>query len=705
MSQGTGQRDITIMPQPARGEIIVIPRLMLPPYAFRSAILPLTKGYHADRLIKQPQGGIVSILILPGMYQGRSAGAMEAQLITIPSILFLSAICGIVLLSSGLYVGVYAFTRTPVYLSVALLGLTGWCFVGAETAVITCGLLNEPRVGMQFHRVQALSAAFFLFALPYYLGHLLELGPGFTRINRVITLAGAVLFVLVAAAAFAVPEWFIGFTSHHGAGGMPWREGRGTPGILYRLRDLLITLVSLYGAAMMAADLKLHRRYSYVMFSLIGTLCAIISGIIDFALAAREMPNGLFSIRIFSMFSIGLMLFVLLSMIGIMKWFIDQSRVMERMNRIEALGIMAGGIAHDFNNLLAGILGNASLMKEGAGVDDAKRPLLDEIEKAALRAKNLSHQLLTFAQGGAPIRNTASIDQLVFETVDFIMRGSNITVHYNVAPGLVAISADMNQISQVVQNILINAKQAMPDGGIVDITMDNCTVSMNTPHLAAGEYVRFRVRDYGFGMNPEVLASVFDPYFTTKESGSGLGLAISLSIVKQHGGWIDAASWPGKGSEFTVTLPRAASPAEARPAEPAPDSLLSGRVLVMDDEEIVRNLCGNMLAAMGIECDTVRSGEEAVDAYSAAAGRGKPYDAVIMDLTVRGGMGGREALGKILAVDPSVKAVVSSGYSDSSEMADYRRYGFAAVIPKPYTFHELKKVMTQVLRGIQGRIS
>jgi two-component system cell cycle sensor histidine kinase/response regulator CckA len=161
-------------------------------------------------------------------------------------------------------------------------------------------------------------------------------------------------------------------------------------------------------------------------------------------------------------------------------------------------------------------------------------------------------------------------------------------------------------------------------------------------------------------------------------------------------------SWPGKGSEFTVTLPRAAAPEDSRPVEPVTAGPLSGRVLVMDDEEIICSLCGNMLTAMGIECDTVQTGEDAVDAYCAAAGRGKPYDAVIMDLTVRGGMGGREALGKIISFDPSVKAVVSSGYSDSSEMADYRKYGFAAVIPKPYTFAELKKVMALVLGGEQG---
>jgi signal transduction histidine kinase/CheY-like chemotaxis protein len=628
---------------------------------------------------------------------------MDAQLITIPSILFLSFLCGILLISSGLYMGVFAFTRTPVYLSVALLGFTGYCFVGTEAAVITCGLLGNPHAGMQFHRLQALSAAFFLFALPFYLGHLLELGPAFKKANRIITAAGAVAFITLAVSAFAVPERFIGFASHLGATGMPWREGRGTPGILYRLRDLLITLVALYGAAMMTADLKKHRRYSYVLFSLIGTLCAIISGIIDFALAAREMPNGLFSIRVFSVFSLGLMLFVILSMTGIMKWFIDQNRIMERMNKIEALGIMAGGIAHDFNNLLAGILGNASLMKEGAGIDDGKKPLLDDIEKAALRAKNLSHQLLTFAQGGSPIRETASIEQLVYDTVDFIMRGSNISILYHVAPGLGSISADMNQISQVVQNIIINAKQAMPDGGIVDITLDNWAASTDTSHLAAGDYMRLRVRDYGTGMKPEVLASIFDPYFTTKEGGSGLGLAISLSIVKQHGGWIDAASWPGQGSEFTVMLPRAAAPADATPAEPAAGGLLTGRVLVMDDEDIIRELCSNMLSAMSVYCDAVRSGEEAVDAYCSAAGRGKPYDAIIMDLTVRGGMGGREAMEKILAFDPSAKAVVSSGYSESNEMADYRRYGFSAVIPKPYTFSELKKVMTLVLAGGHDR--
>jgi len=250
-----------------------------------------------------------------------------------------------------------------------------------------------------------------------------------------------------------------------------------------------------------------------------------------------------------------------------------------------------------------------------------------------------------------------------------------------------------------VQNIIINAKQAMPHGGAVDIALDTCSLSLSTVHLAAGEYVRLRVRDYGEGMRPEVLASVFDPYFTTKTAGSGLGLAISLSIVKQHGGWIDAASWPGKGSEFTVLLPRTAGTPDRAPAETVTGGVLTGRVLVMDDEEIICNLCGNMLTAMGLQCDTVQTGEEAIEAYRTAVRSGRPYDAVIMDLTIRGGMGGREAVGHIIEFDPAVKAVVSSGYSDSNEMAHYRKYGFAAVIPKPYTFAELKKVMTQVLAG------
>lgn len=611
----------------------------------------------------------------------------------------LSALCGILLVASGLYVGVFTFTRTTIYLSVALLGFTGYCFVGSETAVITCGLLGHPRVGMEFHRIQALAAAFFLFALPLYLGYLVNLGPGFKKVNRVITFAGAAIFAIMAAAAFASPEWFIGFADRPGAAEMPWRAGRGNPGHLYRLRDILITLVCLYSASAMAVDIKLHRRFNYVLYSLIGALFGIASGIVDFILAIREMPTGLFSIRIFSFFSLGIMVFILMSMFGVMKWFIDQNRMIDRMNRVESLGIMAGGIAHDFNNLLAGILGNASLMKEGSALDPGGRRLLSEIEKAALRAKSLSCQLLTFAQGGTPIRNTASLAQLVYDTVDFIMRGSNIKVRYDIARELGSISADENQISQVVQNIMINAKQAMPDGGVIDIMLDNCTQSLNTVHLAAGEYVRLRVRDYGEGMRPEVLASVFDPYFTTKGAGTGLGLAISLSIVKQHGGWIDADSWPGKGSEFTVMLPRAAGTPDRSPAETMTAGVLAGRVLVMDDEEIICSLCCNMLAAMGLQCDTVQTGEEAVEAYRAAARSGRPYDAVIMDLTIKGGMGGREAVGKIIEFDPAVRAVVSSGYSDSNEMAHYRRYGFAAVIPKPYTFAELKNVMAQVLGG------
>ena len=375
-----------------------------------------------------------------------------------------------------------------------------------------------------------------------------------------------------------------------------------------------------------------------------------------------------------------------------------QEEEFAKASKLESLSILAGGIAHDFNNLLAGIVGNVSLARSLVNPEDKVYTLLADLEKASLKAKNLTLQLLTFAKGGAPIKQTASIAGLIRDSATFALSGSNVKCDFSIAEDLWPVEVDAVQMTQVIHNLIINAKQAMPKGGTIQVSAENYTLSAeNYPFIKGGKYIKIVIKDTGVGIPVNHIAKIFDPYFTTKIGGSGLGLATAYSIIKNHEGYITVESTVGVGTTFYIYLP--ASKKETPAAKVAEERLLSGKgkILIMDDEEIVRDVAGRMLTKLGYEVDFARNGAEAIALYKKSKDSGYPFDAVIMDLTIPGGMGGKEAIQKLLEIDPNVKAIVSSGYSDDAIMSDYKKYNFSGVITKPYRIEELSKTVHQVI--------
>ncbi|MBU0968229.1 MAG: PAS domain S-box protein [Proteobacteria bacterium] len=369
-----------------------------------------------------------------------------------------------------------------------------------------------------------------------------------------------------------------------------------------------------------------------------------------------------------------------------------------RTQKLESVGVLAGGIAHDFNNLLTGILGNISLAKLSAEADGAIQKSLVDTEKAALRARDLTQQLLTFSKGGAPLKSPSSIVDIIRDSSSFAIRGSRSVCAYDFAENLWFINADRGQMAQVFQNLVINASQSMPAGGVIEIRGGNVELQKgDVPQLAAGKYVEIAVQDHGTGIAKMHKEKIFDPYFSTKQTGSGLGLAVVYSIVKNHDGHISLQSETGQGTTFTLFLP--AILPEKQEEEPVDDKVFAGRgkVLFMDDEELIRDVAAQILLKLGFEPHLAGDGSEALDLYIKAWKEGEPFAVVIMDLTIPGGMGGREAMEKLLAIDPAVKAIVSSGYANDPIMANYAQFGFKGVVPKPFTVPQLSRVLHQVL--------
>jgi PAS domain S-box-containing protein len=370
----------------------------------------------------------------------------------------------------------------------------------------------------------------------------------------------------------------------------------------------------------------------------------------------------------------------------------------EKGQRLESLGLLAGGIAHDFNNILTGIVGNLSLARMMIDSDHQAAKRLAECEKASKRASELTQQLLTFARGGEPVKKVVDISRLINEAASFALRGSNVKSVLELSEGLWSIDADEGQIVQVLNNLLINAAQAMPDGGTVTVRSENC-YSENAEQ-PPGCYVRLTVRDTGVGIPAGLLPRIFDPYFTTKKTGSGLGLASVYSIVTRHGGTVKVSSRPGTGTEFVVCLPAICeSPAvEADDRTGVDDGMVAGRrILVMDDEEMIRDVVSMMLSELGCEAILCSEGRCAVDMYRIALEQGTPYDAVILDLTVPGGMGGVEAARLIREMDADARLLVSSGYSNDAVISDLGRYGFSGAVMKPYTLENLLDELGRIL--------
>jgi PAS domain S-box-containing protein len=365
--------------------------------------------------------------------------------------------------------------------------------------------------------------------------------------------------------------------------------------------------------------------------------------------------------------------------------------------KLESMGTLAGGIAHDFNNILAAILGNVSYARIYAEEGSELYKPLVEAEVACLRAQGLTHQLLTFSRGGKPVKEVIRVGELLKEITEFDLHGSNVICRFEIARDLWPVEADRGQLGQVISNIVINADQAMPEGGEMEVRAENVEINKGgLLALEAGIYVKVEVVDEGVGIPREHLEKIFDPYFTTKQKGSGLGLASAYSIVKKHSGSIQAVSELGRGTTFIVYFP--ASKEEPKEKMMGEDVITGeGRVLLMDDEEIIRQMAARLIRKLGYEVVTALDGKEAVEKYKKAQRAGRPFGVVILDLTVKGGMGGEEALERLKGIDPEVKAIVSSGYSSDSVMSDYKAAGFAGMIAKPYSLAKISQVLkTQI---------
>jgi PAS domain S-box-containing protein len=369
-----------------------------------------------------------------------------------------------------------------------------------------------------------------------------------------------------------------------------------------------------------------------------------------------------------------------------------------KVEKLESLGVLAGGIAHDFNNILTAIVGNISLAKMFAKPDDPILKRLDDAENASMRAKDLTFQLLTFSKGGAPVREIVSLREIIAETCEFCLRGANVKCYFDLPGDLWLVNADSGQISQVIHNITINAKQAMPDGGVVRVSARNMPVDTGSRlPVSPGLYVRISIEDHGGGIAAEHLSKIFDPYFTTKKNGTGLGLASSYSIVHKHDGYIAAESQPGVGTAFHIYLPATLKKTVGlnRPEESS--STLHGKILLVDDEEQIREVAGAMLARLGYESVCAAEGSSAIELFRKARDEGAPFAAVILDLTIPGGMGGKETIKHLVQIDAAVKAIVSSGYSNDPVMAQYQEYGFCGVVSKPYRMKDLGEVLKKAL--------
>ena len=369
-----------------------------------------------------------------------------------------------------------------------------------------------------------------------------------------------------------------------------------------------------------------------------------------------------------------------------------------KLEKLNSIGTLAGGVAHDFNNILTIILGNISMLKTCSDYNDKCAKKLLNIEKTVFQAKNLTKQLLTFSKGSAPLKKITYIDKLIKETAVLALSGTNVMCNINLPNNLWPVEIDSGQISQIISNLVINAYQAMPNGGVIAIRAKNINLFDNEiVGLNPGKYIVISFKDQGIGIDESNLLKIFDPYFTTKKTGSGLGLTSCYSIAKKHNGHILVKSKVGKGSVFQLYLPACEGvPIEI---EDMKESIFHGenKILVMDDEPEIRKIIESMLKHLGYRVALSKDGVEAIELYDSALKCNAPFDAVIMDLTIPGGMGGEEAIRHLLKIDPTIKAVVSSGYSDSSVLANYKEYGFKGVINKPYTIEELSRELNKVL--------
>lgn len=375
---------------------------------------------------------------------------------------------------------------------------------------------------------------------------------------------------------------------------------------------------------------------------------------------------------------------------------------LERAQRFRSLGLLAGGLAHDFNNLLTGILGNVTLAMLDEKALQAAGDSLRDIEASAKRARDLTQQLVTFAKGGDPLRDNVDLAALLHRAAGFALSGAKARAEFTIPGDLWPVHADRDQLGRALQNLLVYVRGTLVDGGIISIRAENETTEERSGVVAAGRYVLVTIEDRGAGLPPERLPGFFDPYAATKFGDDRFSLAIAYSIVKRHGGHLEVESAMGEGTVFHLWVPAAAELAHAAAAADHPEPTLpleiaGTRVLLMDDEDTIRRLGERLLHRLNCEIRTVPDGASCIAAYREAMTAGRRFQVVILDLTVPGGMGGRECMAELLKLDPNVRGIVSSGYSNDPVMANHRQHGFRAVVPKPYAVTVLAEAIRKVL--------
>ncbi|HET9933488.1 MAG TPA: ATP-binding protein [Polyangiaceae bacterium] len=375
---------------------------------------------------------------------------------------------------------------------------------------------------------------------------------------------------------------------------------------------------------------------------------------------------------------------------------VEQQRL--RQQKLESLGVLAGGIAHDFNNILMGILGSLSIARLRLDSREEVGGILEQAEQACLRARTLTTQLLTFAKGGAPVKRVLFLRGVARDSAELALRGSNARLEFSCVEPLSAIEGDEGQLTQVISNLVLNAQQAMPDGGTVFLRLDTVELAQALGSLATGRYVRVEVEDTGCGIEPQNLSRIFDPYFTTKPSGNGLGLASVHSIVQRHDGHVAVDSQLGRGTRFTVYLP-AVEPSAVEPSRPAgSEALRSRRVLVLDNDEMIRNVVTPMLERLGHTVVAAGSSAEAIAAFDSARAQGGPFEVVLVDLTMPGDLGAGAVIERLRALDPSAKFIVMSGYSVDPLRAESQRLGLVGTLQKPFTIEALAHMLARCAR-------
>ena len=380
-------------------------------------------------------------------------------------------------------------------------------------------------------------------------------------------------------------------------------------------------------------------------------------------------------------------------------------RELERTRQLESIAALSGGIAHDYNNLLTAIIGNISLAQTYLDPDDRVFLLLNQALAASKTAKDLTQKLITFSKGGTPDKKIAEVAKLVKSATEFTLSGSNLKCDFEFPNNLWPVEVDSRQIGQAIHNVVLNAREAMPEGGLLGVKAENVTSDDDLSNLRRGRYVKISFSDHGKGIPQKNLDKIFNPYFSTKKignkKGTGLGLSICHSIIRKHGGNMTVESKFRRGTTFHIYLPsgngKTSNQSAASRTEQEIPIFGEGRILVMDDEAMIRKLAGELLSYLGYKVDFALDGSEAVKRYKEALASKNPFDAVILDLTVKGGMGGKETIQELVKIDPKVVAVVSSGYCNDPGITDFAKYGFSGVVTKPYTMGELGEKMNQVI--------